>query len=514
MNGAESLVKTMLGGGVDVCFANPGTSEMHFVAALDNHPDMRCVLCLFEGGTTGAADGYYRMKGEVAATLLHLGPGLGNGLANLHNAQKAHSGVLNIVGDHADYHLKYESPLKGDVEGVANAVSHWTRTTADALSVASDGAAAIRAARSKGGQISTLILPANTAWGEADGPVACVAPPALQRPSEDQIVAAAQALCQPGAVLFIGSRALHGDLARLAGKIAKKSGCTLMADFLIPRIERGQGAVALQRLEYPIDVNTAMMKGTQQLILCGSGRPVAFFAYPGKPSTPEPADCQIMDLCSPQMDYAWTLQALADELDIGANAGFAELQLALPELPTGAMSLEKVGYALAALLPENAIIVDESVTSSRLISPPANTARNQDWLHTTGGAIGQAFPCSTGAAIACPDRKVVALIGDGSAMYTLQSLWTMARENLDVVTIIFANRGYQILHGELTNVGVEKAGRNAARMFDVENPSLDWVALAKGHGVGAERVTTADEFVVALRNGLASDEPYLIEVVC
>ncbi len=514
MNGAESLVKTMLGAGVDVCFANPGTSEMHFVAALDSHPEMRCVLCLFEGGTTGAADGYYRMKGDVAATLLHLGPGLGNGLANLHNAQKAHSGVLNVVGDHADYHLKYNSPLKGDVEAVSKSVSHWTRSTQDALSVAGDGAAAIRAARGRGGQIATLILPANTAWEEAEGPVACLPQPTLQRPSADQIVGAAKALCETGAALFIGNKALHGDLARLAGQIAMKTGCRLMADFLIPRIERGQGAVALHRLVYSLDVNIEAMKGLKNLILCGSDRPVAFFAYPGKASTPEPVDCAITELCSPQMDYAWTLQAIADELDLTETASYAQLPLELVALPTGDISLEKIGQAIATLLPENAIVVDESVTSSGMISAPCNTGRNQDWLHTTGGAIGQGFPVSVGAAIACPDRKVVTLLGDGSAMYTLQSLWTMARENLDIVTVIFANRGYQILHGELINVGVEKPGHNAGRMFDVENPLLDWVALARGHGVGAQRVTTTDEFVAAFQKGLATREPYLIEVVC
>ncbi len=514
MNGAETLVKTLLGNGVDICFANPGTSEMHFVAALDEHPEMRCVLCLFEGGATGAADGYYRMKQDVAATLLHLGPGLGNGLANLHNARKARSGIVNIVGDHADYHLKYDSPLKGNLDGISEAISHWTRRATNAASVAGDGAAAVQAARARGGQIATLILPANTAWDEAGDAAAALVPVPLKRPDKDQIVSAAGALRVPGAALFIGQTALHGRLARLAGSIAARTGCELMADFLVPRIERGAGAVALTRLKYPIDDNVALLKNTRHLVLCGAKRPVAFFAYPGKPGTPEPEGCRITELCTPDMDYGWTLEALADELGVGPTDQPSVVSSALPDVPTGSLTLEKTGAALAALLPDNAIIVDESVTSSSPLVEATRAARRQEWLHVAGGAIGSGLPCAVGAALACPERKTVCLTGDGSAMYTVQSLWTMARENLDVVTIVFANRGYQILHLELANVGVDQAGRNAGRMFDVDNPALDWVALANGHGVAAECVSDMDGFVAALRKGLATRDPYLIEVIC
>lgn len=514
MNGAETLVKTLLESDVDVCFANPGTSEMHFVAALDQHSDMRCILCLFEGGATGAADGYFRMKQEVAATLLHLGPGLGNGVANLHNAKKARSGIVNIVGDHADYHLKYDSPLRGDLDGISGAISHATWRAPNAAAVAQNGAAAVQAARANGGQIATLILPANTAWDEAHGPAEPMTPAPLKRPSQEEIVSAAQALSEPGAVLFVGQGALHGSQAQLAGQIAAKSGCELMADFLVSRIERGSGAVDLTRLKYPIDENVELMRHVRHLVLCGANRPVAFFAYPDKPGTPEPVDCRITELCGPDMDYGWTLQAIADELGAGPSDRPALVSLDLPGIPSGHLTLEKAGAALAALLPDDAIVVDESVTSSSPLLSATNTARRQNWLHVTGGAIGFGLPCATGAALACPDQKTVCLTGDGSAMYTLQSLWTMARENLDVVTIVFANRGYQILHGELANVGAGQAGRNAARMFDVEDPTLDWVALAKGHGVAAARVTDMDEFVAALRKGLATADPYLIEVIC
>ena len=513
MNGAESLVRTLLAGGVDTCFANPGTSEMHFVAALDRAPEMRCVLCLFEGGATGAADGWYRMRRDIAATLLHLGPGLANGLANLHNARKAGSGVLNIVGDHTEWHLAHDSPLRGDLDGIARAVSHWTRVSTDAPSVAPDGAEAIRAARSHNGRIATLILRAHAAWEDAAGPAPVASPPPLRRPDPALVTAAARALAEPGAALLIDGPALHGPLAETAGRIAARTGCRLIAPYLVSRIARGAGAPRIERLRYVVEDNVAFLADTTHLVLCGALRPVSFFSYPGKPSLPEPPGCPILDLCTPEMDIAWTLDALAAETGATATAP-ARMPLDLPALPTGPTTLDKVGAALAALLPDHAIVVDEAITSGRPLLAPTETARPADWLHVSGGAIGFGLPCATGAALACPDRKVVALMGDGSAMYTLQSLWTMARENLNVLTIVFANRGYQILRAELANVGVEEYGRNAARMFDVENPTLDWVALARGHGVEARRAADIDEFTAALRHGLAAQGPYLIELAC
>jgi len=514
MNGAESLVKTFLQNGVDTVFANPGTSEMHFVAALDAHPEMKCVLCLFEGGTTGAADGYYRMKRDVAGTLLHLAPGFGNAFANVHNARKAQSGMVNVVGDHATHHLRYESPLKGDIAGVSHAVSHWTRSAADARSVAADGAEAIRAARSLNGQVATLVLPANTAWDTAQGPAQCLPPTALDRPAPAHIAAAAARLRTPGAALMIGGPALFGPLRRLAGQIAALTGCRLMADTLIPRIAKGAGVAMLDQLVYPVMPKVKQLSDTSSLTLLGSERPVAFFAYPEKPSTPEPATCTIASLCSPEMDIEWTLQALADAVGVSSKTTIRSYTLDLPDVPQGDLTLPKVGQTLAALMPEGAIVVNESVTSGAHVMPPLLTTRPHDVLGGTGGAIGLCLPAACGAAVACPDRKVIALTGDGSAMYTLQSLWTMAREGLDVTVIVFANKGYQILRDELTNVGVNSYGANAQAMFDVEKPVLDWVALAQGHGVPGTRVDTAEGFAKALRGGLSSDGPSLIEVAC
>ena len=293
MNGAESLVKTLLQNGLDTVFANPGTSEMHFVAALDSHPGMNCVLCLFEGGTTGAADGYFRMKRDVAGTLLHLAPGFGNAFANLHNARKSGSGMVNVVGDHATHHLRYESPLKGDIIGVSQAVSHWTRVSGDANAVAADGAAAIQASRSNNGQIATLILPANTAWDPAHKPAPAPLPQPLRRPAAADIEATAARLTTPNAALMIGGPALFGPMRDLAGQIAAKTGCRLLADTLLPRLSKGAGVVKLEQLVYPVAPKIEQLKGTSSITLVGTNRPVAFFAYPGKPSTPEPAGCLV-----------------------------------------------------------------------------------------------------------------------------------------------------------------------------------------------------------------------------
>ena len=513
MNGAESLVDTLLASGVEVCFANPGTSEMHFVAALDRRPEMRCILCLFEGGTSGAADGYYRMSGQVAATLLHLAPGFGNAFANLHNARKAQSGVVNVMGDHASYHLRYESPLKGDTVGISQAVSHWTRVCADAVDVAGDGAAAVTAARSLNGQIATLILPANTAWEAALAPAVAAAPPALRRPSLVQVMAAAEALRQPGAALMVDGVALYDPThGAVAARIAAVTGARLMGPFFAARTRRGAGSVPLQRLAYEVDLNLAIMAEVRTLVLCGAARPTAFFAYPGKPSLNEAPGTAVLDLCAIHMDIGWTLLALAEAVGAG-NDPVDLVSLDLPELPTGALTLDKVGAAIAHLMPVDTVVVNEAITSGAPVAMATVQARGHDWLVTMGGAIGGCLPGAVGAAVACPDRKVLALSGDGSAMYTLQSLWTMAREGLDVTVVIFANHVYKILHGELAAVGAT-AGRNVARMFDLVEPRLDWVALAQGHGVAGVRCVTADEFVAAFAQAMTTRGPRLIVVEC
>ncbi len=513
MNGAESLVRTLVASEVEVCFSNPGTSEMHFVAALDKVEGMRCVLGMFEGVVTGAADGYYRLKGKPAATLLHLGPGLGNGLANLHNAKKARSGIVNIVGEHASHHIRHDAPLTSDIEGVARPMSDWVRTSRSSRDIAADGARAVEAARSAPGQIATLILPADTAWNEADGPAVARAPAPRTQVSAEMVKAAAMALKQPGAALLLGGAGVHARALEWAGRISAATGCHILSEYNSPRIERGAGRVISNRIPYVVDAALKTMADYKSVVLAGGRPPVSFFAYPGKPSLQAPPSCNFTRLAGVEEDIAGALEAVARELGAGALPPAHVAKLDPPGLPTGKITQEGIAAVLGALMPENAIVVDESVSTGRGFATFTTHTQPHDWLCVMGGSIGFGLPSSVGAAIACPDRKVITLEGDGSAMYTLQSLWTMARENLDVTILIFANRSYNILRGELANVGAGTPGQRATDMLTLDRPTLDWGSIARGHGVEAGRAESLDELASQLRRGLASRGPYLIEVV-
>jgi len=512
VNGAESLVRTLVEGGVDVCFTNPGTSEMHFVAALDRVEGMRCVLGLFEGVVTGAADGYGRMTGRPASTLLHLGPGLANGLANLHNASKALTPIVNIVGDHATYHLKYDAPLTADIEGIARPYSKWLKTSPSSRTVAADGAAAIAAALTPPGQIATLILPADTAWNDADGTAPVPAVPARARVEEATIRKLADKLKSGGPVAFVlnGPR-LRAKPLETCGRVAATLGADLLSPTGMPRVERGAGRVNVDRIPYVIEMATERLKHIRTMVLVNAQAPVAFFAYPDKPSLVTHPDCEIVTLAGISEDGIDAMERLADLIGAGATQPKLE-PLQRPEPATGQLTPPGIARSIAALLPENAIVVDESVTSGRGLVPATRNAPPHDWLVNPGGSIGMAMPVAIGAAIACPDRKVICLQGDGSAMYTLQSLWTMAREKLDIVTLIFANRTYAILKGELMNVGAGNPGRKALDMLEIGRPDLDWVKLAEGHGVPAARVETLEELNRQLAAALRQRGPYFIEV--
>jgi len=514
MNGAESIVRTLVAGGVDTCFANPGTSEMHFVAALDQVEGMRCILGLFEGVVTAAADGYARMVGKPAATLLHLGPGLANGLANLHNARKASTPMVNIVGDHATYHRALDAPLTSDIETAARPFCHWVRTSPDARSTAGDAAAAIAAARTPPGQVATLILPADTAWNDADGPADV---PGIPAPGTVDAAAIAEAAAvlrsgEPALMLLSGS-ALSEAALDLADRIAAKTSADLMAATFNARMPRGAGRVPIDRLPYPVDLALAALARFRHIILIEARTPVAFFAYPDKPSFLAPEGAQIHRLTEPGQNALHALEWLADELG-ARDVAPRRSPLAPPSPATGAITPEALAQSIAALLPDQAIVIDESISTGRSFFQPSHTSRPHDWLQNMGGSIGIGLPLATGAAIACPDRKVVCLEADGSGMYTLQALWTQAREGCDVTVLIFANRSYAILKGELANVGVRNAGPKARDMFDLGRPDLDWVSLARGMGVDASRVETMEAFNRAFAASLASFGPSLIEIVC
>ena len=513
MNGAESLVKTLAEAGVEVCFANPGTSEMHFVAALDRVGGVRCVLGLFEGVATGAADGYARMADKPASTLLHLGPGLANGLANVHNARRADTPMVNIVGDHATYHKEYDAPLTSDIEGVARPFSHWVRTSADSRSVARDGAAAVAAAMAPPGRVATLILPADASWNEANGPAPL--PPVEGRASvAPEAISEAARVLRSGepTILFLGGDALREPGLMLAGRIAAKTGARLLAPTLNARVDRGAGRVAVDFLPYPVADAVATLADARHLVLVGSEAPVAFFAYPGKPSVLSPPQCETHTLATRCEDIVGALEALAEELVAPQDAP-VQAQEKYPPPSGQALTLDAAAAAVGTLLPEGAIVVDEALTAAAAFMSRTRGAASHDYLQVTGGAIGIGLPLATGAAVACPDRKVVCLQADGSAMYTVQALWTQAREDLDVTTVLLNNRSYAILKHELANLGSGDAGRRALDMMELDRPELDWVDLARGMGVEGGRAKTMEELEHQLAAGLRSEGPYLIDLV-
>ncbi len=512
MNGAEALVRTLVGAGVEVCFSNPGTSEMHFVAALDRVEGMRPILTLFEGVASGAADGYARMAEKPASTLLHLGPGLANGLANFHNARKARTPVVNLVGDHATPHQRYDAPLSADVEAFARPVSAWVRSASEPGTVAELGAEAVAAARKPPGGVATLVVPADVAWSEGARPAPAHEPAKRDTVAPAAIAEAAQALRSgERCALLMSGPALRASGLTLARRIADASGALLFCDTFNTRLERGAGRVAVQPLPYFAVAAVAALEGVRHLILVGTQAPVAFFAYPGKPIELWPADCAVRELAGRADDAEAALEVLAEELD--APADVPTQDRVKPEPPTGPLHPGAIGASLGALLPEGAIVSDEAITAAAALFPGTVGAAPHDWLQLTGGAIGQGLPVATGAAVACPDRKVVCLEGDGSAMYTIQSLWTQAREGLDVTTVILANRSYAILQIELQRLGLEQPGRRAADMLSIGRPDLDFVALARGMGVAASRATTADEFHAQLGAALTEPGPHLIEAL-
>ncbi len=514
MNGAESLIKTLVGGGVNTCFMNPGTSEIHFVSALDSAPKMHPVLCLFEGVATGCADGYARVTGKPAASLLHLGPGLGNGISNLHNAKKAFTPMVNIVGQHATSHLLHDAPLTSDIEGIARPVSGWVRTTRNAFTLAMDAAEAIVAARTPPGQIATLIVPADAAWDPSDGPANTPSPPNPQPVPRERITAVAKLLRRrENTVVLIGDPVMRdGRLSGLASRIANGSGARLIGNWYGSRVSRGAGRPVFERLTYAIDRSIEVLKGTRHLVLIGAKKPVGFFAYPHKPSLLAPPDAQIHLLAGMHEDIHAALETLADELSLlKVSPSLAPFER--PSLPTGDLSPETIWTTVSALMPENAIISDEGITSGRMAGPITQTAPPHDWLHVTGGAIGQGMPVATGAAIGSPDRKVISMEADGSGMYTLQSLWTQARESLDVVTVIFANRAYRILQYEIKSLCGNDDGPKSSAMMRLDEPEMNWVSMSEGMGVPATRVDTLEAFINAFRRGIEEPGPYLIEAL-
>jgi len=502
---------------------NPGTSEMQFVSALDRVEGMRSVLCLFEGVCSGAADGYARMRRRPAATLLHLGPGLGNALANLHNARKARTPVVNIVGQHTTQHLRYDAPLTADIEAFARPVSGWVRTLQRSQDMGADTVSVIRAAYGPPGQVATLIVPADFSWADLSWtdtgePGYSFQPPVSRSPKSECISGAASVLKSGEPVgLLLGGGTLLAPGLEAAGQLASATGVDVFADRNAARMERGAGIFLPQRIPYFPEAAEAALAGLKHLILVESLPPVSFFGYPGRRSYLAPEDCSIHVLASIDENGAGALQALAQEC--GARSVSPPAQPGSPSgspsgPPNGApLTAEIIGLALAAEMPEGSIISDEMISSAETVLQNLTAARPFHHLPITGGAIGQGLPVAVGAAVASPDRKVVALQADGSAMYTLQSLWTMARERLDIVVVILSNRRYRILEMETRRTGAGEIGPRANDMMDLTRPDLDWVKLAEGQGVPGCRAATGDQFIARLREAVNQRGPMLIEAV-
>ena len=512
MFAAESLVRTLINQGVEVCFTNPGTSEMHMVAALDRIDGMQSVLCLFEVVATGAADGYGRMAGKPACTLLHLGPGVGNGLANLHNARRGYVPVVNIVGDHARHHLELDAPLTSDVDTVCEPMSRWVGRVNDPSEVSTMAVEAVRQSYGPERGVASLTLPADCAWSDAEPDVLDAQPmPGLAPVSADTVSAVAEALkSAKNPVLFLGNDACLDDGLEAAGRIAQATGAELFMDTFVPRIARGQGRVSPRRLAYFGEQALEELSGSDLIIIAGSKPPVAFFAYPGQPGELTPEGTKTVTLGGPADDITRALSDLADALGATTPMDKADRGQAPKLFPDEKLNPGYVGIALLRHMPEDSIICDDSTTSGMGVFPWIDNGPRHDWLCLTGGAIGSGMPQAVGAALACPDRQVFALCGDGAAAYTLQALWTQAREKQNVINVVFANHSYLVLNVELSRVGAGEPGPAAQQMLSLDNPKMDWVKLAEGFGVPGVRARTAGEFDTALKDAIAAGGPHLI----
>lgn len=510
MNGADALLATLVANDVTACFANPGTSEMQFVAALDRKPEMRPVLCLFEGVATGAADGYGRIADKPACTLLHLGPGYANGAANLHNARRAFTPIVNVVGDHATYHRQYDAPLNSDIPALAAPNSVWVKSADSPDAVAGLAAEAVAASYGPPGGPATLILPADSAWLGTQGQPALAQKPVRLAPAGSAVDAAARAIkAAARPVILIGGQACRAEGLAQAARL-QAAGVRVMSDTFVARQPRGAGYFAPSRMQYFGEMALKDLEGVDLMVFAGTTQPVAFFAYPNRPSVLVPDGCATLTLAARTEDAVVGLAALADAL--GAPHEGPAQPLKRPDAaPSGPLSPQMAGISVARHLPEGAIVCDDSVTSGGGIAVPAMTAAPHEVLALTGGAIGIGLPLAVGAAVAAPDRKVVSLNGDGAAMYTIQALWTLARENLDVTVVVFANNSYRILNIEMVRTGAGDAGPQAAKLLGLGDPVIHWVPLANGLGLPAVRCTTAEEFETAFAAAMAQRGPMFIE---
>jgi acetolactate synthase-1/2/3 large subunit len=361
--------------------------------------------------------------------------------------------------------------------------------------------------------VATLILPADVSWSEGASPTRMSRPTAPKAASAEVVEAIATLLRDGGrTAMLLGGRALREAGLIAAGRVAAATGTRLLGEVFPARLQRGAGLPAVQRIPYFPEPAMKQLDGLEHLILVDAKAPVSFFAYPGLNGDLVPDGCAVHELAAPNADVLGSLEALVEALGAG-HAEPAAQPASRPVRPAGPLTAEKVCQAIGLILPEGAIVSDEAVTAG--MNLPAHTAGapRHDWLTLTGGAIGQGLPLAVGAAVACPDRPVFALQADGASLYTIQSLWTMAREQLNITVVIFNNRSYAILKVELARVGAQGAGPKANAQLDLSAPDLDFVKLGTGFGVSSCRVDTAEQLIDALERGVADPGPHLIEVV-
>jgi acetolactate synthase-1/2/3 large subunit len=514
MRGAEFLVRTAVKAGIKVCFANAGTTEVPIVLALGQEPGIRPILGLFEGVCTGAADGYGRMLDTPAMTLLHLGPGFANGIANLHNARRAKTPLLNLIGEHATWHRAADPPLAMDIETLASTVSGWQRTNKSAAELSRDLADAVAASRY--GQVSSLIIPNDHQWAECStneisAPYFSFAP--LDFASIES--AARMMRTHQKTALIMGGRALRKRGLEAAARIKTLMGCDLLANNVPAYIERGAGLPSVIRIPYFPEVATDLLSKYELVVMAGTKEPVALFGYAGGSSQLLTEEQEKVHLAGDTQDAVGALEYLADTLSAPSNSKIPGHILAKPyrpPIPEGELTAEKACIVLAALQPEGAIIIDEGITSSYAYYSISSGLPPYSFVAIAGGSIGYGMPCATGAAIACPDRPVINIEADGSAMYTLQALWTQARESLNVTTLLCSNRSYNILKLELARAGTSSPGTKVLSLIDLDQPVIDWVSLARGMGVSAVSVNTAEGLSHELGKALAEPGPHLIEM--
>ncbi|MEP7004693.1 MAG: acetolactate synthase large subunit [Sphingomonas bacterium] len=511
-NGAVALLKALRTGGARICFANPGTTELTLVDALAEVPEIRSVLALFEGVCTGAADGFARVSGEVPLTLLHLGPGFANGIANLHNARRAHSGIVNLIGDHASWHLPYDAPLTSDIESLATPVSIAVIRMRDTAQISVDAIRALEAAAGTPGGPVTMIVPTDIVDAKVEsGAVPSPAPPRPRAVDAARIEDAAAIAAKAGdLILLLGGDALAEAGQRAAAAIVAKVGGRVLMEPYPAIVALGGDLPPIERQAYfPDDVIRQM--GDAYVILAGARAPISYFGYEGYPSQLV-RDDRLFCLSTLEDDGPAALELLAANLGSmpvePVETGSATTEASTPDTP---LSPGIITAALIERLPENAIISLEGSTLGGPWLRQAHQARRHRVMTNTGGAIGQGLPCAVGAALAAPASRVVSLQSDGSAHYTLQALWTMAREKLRVTIILAANHRYGILQTELDRVEAPLEDPVIASLTRLDNPRADWVALAAGYGVDAVRVTNAGELNAALERGLSLDGPLLIQ---